>query len=350
MDRLSPLICEDRKSVENIRLFINPHMFCQGLKCRADPFRSTSALSVTATALLCVRFDSPANKMKNRTEKFGAHQPQHGLLRKSTTYLAKIAVVLQDAPGKMLTFTQLMDRLAPLICEGRKSVENNIRVCLSTHSCFVKIPVVPDSLDSKRNYWKLEPSQITAKMVRRHFKGILQLFPELASKVETENRSRPSELCSALHSPEPAACKAAQIRCEVKFSSPFSIESILRRDGPPARPSGSSPLSSVPIRAEQQYRSTHRQGGTKRSFTWDSEEALLLQTSAGISPIWSTGGSTHHGLTANGAAEPIKKMHVCTEPSFSVYTGAAPYFTSPHSSYITHSVPAFTHDALRFWL
>ncbi|TMS18623.1 Forkhead box protein H1 [Larimichthys crocea] len=202
-------------------------------------------------------------------ENFGAQQH---LFRKSTTYLAKIAVVLQDAPDKMLTFTQLMDKLTPLISEERKSVENNIRVCLSTNKCFVKIPVVPDSLDSKRNYWKLDPSQITAKMVRRHFKGILQLFPELASKVEMETTSRPSEHCSA---------------------------------------------------------------------------------SARSSPMCSTGGSTHQGLAANGAAKPIKKrMHVYTEASFPVYTraSAAPYFSSPHSSYITYSVPTFTHDALRFWL
>ena len=207
--------------------------------------------------------------------------------------------------------------------------------------CMFQIPVVPDSLDSKRNYWKLDPSQITAKMVRRHFKGILQLFPELASKVETENRGRPSEPCSTLHSPEPAeACRAVQIRCEVKFSGPFSIESLLKRDSPSARAPRASPLSSV----------SHRAGGTKRSFSWDEEELLLLQAAAGSSPMCSAGGSTHRGLTANGAAKPIKRMQVCTESSFPVYTRAAPYFTSPRSSYITYSVPTFTHDALRLCL
>ncbi|XP_029298421.1 LOW QUALITY PROTEIN: forkhead box protein Q1-like [Cottoperca gobio] len=297
--------------------------------------------------------------MQNRTEKCGAQLPlfvaasssERGLFRRSTTYLAKISVVLQDAPGKMLTFTQLMDRLAPVISEDKRSVENNIRVCLSTNKCFVKIPVIPDSLDSKRNYWKLEPSQITTKMVRRHFKGILRLFPELASKVETENTSRPSEHCSAVPSPEPVACRAVQIKCEVKFSSPFSIESLLKRDSASARASRASPLSSVPLKVEQQPRSTHRPVWTKRSFSWDSEEPLLLQASAGSSPICSTGGSTHHGLSADGAAQPIR-MHVCTESSFPVYTraSAAPYFTSPHSSYITYPVPAFTHDALRFYM
>ncbi|XP_056277074.1 forkhead box protein Q1-like [Pseudoliparis swirei] len=296
--------------------------------------------------------------MQKTTEECEAQLPllhpgsssQRGVFRKSTTYLAKIAVVLQDTPGKMLTFTQLMDKLAPLICEERKSVEKHIRVCLSTNKCFVKTPVVPDSLDSKRNYWKLDPSHITAKMVRRHFKGLLQLFPELASKVETENTSRPPELCSVLHAPEPAACRAVQIRCKVKFSSPFSIESLLKRDSPSARPSGASPLSSVPVTVEQQAGPTHRLGGTKRSFRWDSEEPLGLQASAACSPICSTGGSTPHILAAHGAAQPISRMDVCTQSSFPVDTraSAAPYFISPH--YITHSVPTFTHDALCVWL
>ena len=200
-----------------------------------------------------------------------------------------------------------------------------------------QIPVVPDSLGSKRNYWKLDLSHITAKMVRRHFKEILQLFPELASRVETENLNTPS----APHSPE----AAVQIRCEVKFSSPFSIESLLKRDGPSARASRASPLSTVPLRAEQQPHFSHARVGTKRSFSWDSEEPHLLPASAGSSPVYSRGGSTHHGLTA-------KRLHVCTEASFPVYTrhSAAPYFTSPHSSYITYSGPTFTHDALHFRL
>ncbi|KAK5911341.1 hypothetical protein CgunFtcFv8_005526 [Champsocephalus gunnari] len=273
--------------------------------------------------------------MQTRPEKFGslsspASSSQRGLFRKSTTYLAKIAVTLQDAPGTMLTFTQLMDRLAPLIPDGIVTIENNIRVCLSNNKCFVKIPGVPDLI--RKNYWKLDSGQITAKMARRHFKGILQLFPELASKVETENLSRASRNCSAVPSPEPAACRGVQIRCEVKFSSPFSIESLLKRDSPSGRASRTSPLSSVPLKVDYQ------------SFSWDSEE--FLQASGGSSPICSTGGSTHCGL----AAKPIR-MHVCTESSFPLYTRAraAPYFSSPHSSYITYSVPTFTQDALGFY-
>ncbi|KAF3707528.1 Forkhead box protein H1 Forkhead activin signal transducer 1 [Channa argus] len=264
-------------------------------------------------------------------------------LRRATTHLARIAVALHNAPGEMLTFTQLMDKLAPLFREDRKSAENNIRVCLSTHKCFVKVPLLPDSPGSKRNYWKLDSSQITAKMVRRHFKGILQLFPELASRLKTENTGRPSQTCSALQAPEAAACEAAQIRREVKINSLFSIESILKGDSPAAQTCRASPLSSAPVGAEHEPWPTETQAGTTRSFRWDSEEP-----SAGSSPTCSTGGSAPYRLTVHGAAVPINMMDVCTEPSFPIYTraSAAPYF----SSYSTYSAPQFTHYPYHFWL
>lgn len=208
---------------------------------------------------------------------------------------------------------------------------------------YFQIPVDPNH-DCKKNYWKLDCSQITAKMVRRHFKGILHLFPELSWKVETEN----NKPCSPPQPPEPAACASVQIKCEVKFSSPFSIESLLKRDSPSAR--ASRPPLSVQHRVEQRPLPTHRPAGTKRSFSWDSEEHVPLQTPAGSFPMGPAGGSTCYGLTANGAAPHAKRR--CSEPPFPVYSRAssAPYFTSPHGSYIPYSVPAFTHSALRHWL
>ncbi|XP_061752963.1 forkhead box protein H1 [Nerophis ophidion] len=151
------------------------------------------------------------------------------VFQRSTTNLARIAVILQAAPDKMLTFAELMDRLAPLLPGDRKSVDNNIRVCLSINNCFVKIPMDPNSVDSRRNFWKLDLGQISAKMVRRHFKNLLDFFPELAPRVgNAENVPRP---------PEKSPRDSVQICCKVKFNSPFSIESLLKRDSPaPVRP------------------------------------------------------------------------------------------------------------------
>ncbi|XP_041822870.1 forkhead box protein H1-like [Melanotaenia boesemani] len=291
--------------------------------------------------------------MQRETGKFEAQLPpcdssssaKRDVFKKATTYLAKIAVVLQSAPDKMLTFPQLMDELSLVISEDRVCVENNIRVCLSSHKCFLKIPVAKGSLNSKRNYWKLDYSQITTKMVRRHFSEILHLFPELSLKVATENQRRPSEKHTT-RKPEPDACRA--VKHEAKFNSSFSIESLLKRDSPSAGGSRACPLSSVQVRAEQQPQPAHRQAGIKRSFNWDPCESLL-HTSAGSSPFCPAGGSTHYGPITTGAAR-LTRIPVHTEPLFPVYTraSAAPYFTSPHSSYITYSVPAFTHNGLFF--
>ncbi|KAL6099891.1 uncharacterized protein ACO6RY_01612 [Pungitius sinensis] len=270
--------------------------------------------------------------MQRRTQKLGAQLPpcvpaggsQRRLFMKASTYLAKIAVVLQEAPDKTLTFNQLINRLTPLICQDRKSVMNIVSVTLSINRCFVKIPVVDSYLDCRRKRinWKLDLSQITEKMVRRHFRGILHLFPELESKVGTNNRSTPEPL-SAPHAPEPAASRDVQIRCEVKFSSPFSIESLLKRDSPSARASGASPP-------------TDSLDGRSKSSRWGSEERLLLTASAGSSSIW----SLHHGPSADGAAQPISGMKECSQPSLLVL------LVTPPSHYITYSRPTFTHDAL----
>uniref|UniRef100_A0A667XN72 Fork-head domain-containing protein n=1 Tax=Myripristis murdjan TaxID=586833 RepID=A0A667XN72_9TELE len=187
---------------------------------------------------------------------------QIGRITKCSTYLAMIAVVLQEAPDHMLTFTELMDNLEPFVSGDKKAFENNIRVCLSINKCFVKIPLSSETGVCKRHSWKLDHSQITAKMVRRHFRGILHRFPELACREGTDTWSGAAEPCTALHSPE----AAVQIRCEVKFTGPFSIESLLKRDSPSATASKASPPSGVPVRADQPPCSAERGTGTKRKL------------------------------------------------------------------------------------
>ncbi|XP_075900283.1 forkhead box protein H1-like [Nelusetta ayraudi] len=249
---------------------------------------------------------------------------QQLLLGKSATYLAMIAVVLQLSPRRMLTVSQLMEKLKQLVDEKRRSIEGNVRVCLTTNKCFVKVPVDPDCRESKRNYWKLDTSHISAKMVRRHFKGLLQLFPELADKLKTENVSTTLE---------PAACRDVQKQqVEGKFSGPFSIEALLKRDQ-------ASPQQQQQQEEEEQQQQQQQQ-----------QEPLLLQASAFYSPLCPPGGSPHRGLSALA----FSWIVASTQASFPVYistsTSAPPNSTSPHSSYKSHSVPTFTHNAPCFYL
>ncbi|XP_019729657.1 forkhead box protein H1-like [Hippocampus comes] len=195
-----------------------------------------------------------------------------------------------------------MDRMGPLAREDRKSIENNIRVCLSTNKCFVKIPLVPDCLGSKRNFWKLDLSHITTKMVRRHFQDLLDFFPELSgrSKDGTWSAAPPLPL-----PPPPPPPPSVQISCEVKFSGPFSIESLLKRDSP--APARTSPLVNVPVQSDypRLYHSTPLD--QKRRISGDEESLLSGHYHSFVS--CPAGGAAHHKTS-----KPF-----CTGPPFPTY-------------------------------
>ncbi|XP_077405051.1 forkhead box protein H1-like [Vanacampus margaritifer] len=237
------------------------------------------------------------------------------VLQRSTTYLARIAIVLQDAPDKMLTFTQLMEKMGrenrKLLRENRKSIENNVRVCLSTNKCFVKIPLVPDcdcrGRGGQRNFWKLDLSHITTKMVRRHFQDILDFFPELKGRLKFVKGN------AATPPPPPV-----QISCEVKFSGPFSIESLLKRDSPASArtlTNRTSPLPSEPVQSEHHhhhlpnhlYRYTPRV--EKHRPGLDAEDRLPVRYRSSVS------------CPAGGAAQQKMSKRLCTGsplPTFAV--------------------------------
>ncbi|KAK7124778.1 hypothetical protein R3I94_018986 [Phoxinus phoxinus] len=139
--------------------------------------------------------------------------------KQKMTYLGLIAYVIQNAPEKRLTFYELMNAVTIFVDGDRKGIENNIRFCLSSNNCFVKVPINPQFPNAKRNFWKVDDSKITPKILRRHFRGLCDVFPDLYGNIEipsknaTENR---------------ATCKRPE--AENKFTSPFSIESLLQRE------------------------------------------------------------------------------------------------------------------------
>ena len=143
-------------------------------------------------------------------------------------------------------------------------------------------------------------------MARRHLKGVLEWFPEFTS-IDRKTTPPPADHYTTLHSPEAAACKAVNNRCEVKFSSSFSIDSILKKDSPSGLCCKASPLSEesgLSVKKEQKFNwSTERTVGLKMKFTWDSSPVDTHSSNT-------TGGSsTGHGCTDDGAAaRPTKRM------------------------------------------
>lgn len=101
-----------------IKLQCTPTNVPTGLISRAHPSSSTRALPEVPITPACWTW------LFCGTEKLGARLPrcvpasssQRGLFMKASTYLAKIAVLLQEAPGKMLTFSQV--RKSPRVLQG----------------------------------------------------------------------------------------------------------------------------------------------------------------------------------------------------------------------------------------
>uniref|UniRef100_A0A8C2EJ64 Si:ch211-239d6.2 n=1 Tax=Cyprinus carpio TaxID=7962 RepID=A0A8C2EJ64_CYPCA len=137
------------------------------------------------------------------------------------TYLGLIACVIHNAPEKKLTFYELMNAVRIFVDGDRKGLENNIRVCLSSNTCFVKVPINPECPNAKRNFWKVDESKITPKILRRHFGALRDVFPDFYENMEVSSVKNETENNRAT---------LKRLEAEKKFTSPFSIESLLQRE------------------------------------------------------------------------------------------------------------------------
>ncbi|XP_035286508.1 forkhead box protein H1-like [Anguilla anguilla] len=165
-------------------------------------------------------FQAPPSGLQRR--KYQRYAKSH------STYLGLIACVIQKSPNRRLTFCQIMDNLEPFVSGDRKGLTNNIRVCLSSNDCFVKVPVHPEYPNSKKNFWKVDETCITPKILRRHFKGMLHTFPDLASRLKGDPDV--TEEMYTTHNPPKTSVSSIKPSSVAKFSGPFSIESILKKD------------------------------------------------------------------------------------------------------------------------
>uniref|UniRef100_A0A3P8Z2A7 Fork-head domain-containing protein n=1 Tax=Esox lucius TaxID=8010 RepID=A0A3P8Z2A7_ESOLU len=224
---------------------------------------------------------------------------------------------------------QIMDKLEAFISGNRKGIENNIRVCLSSHDCFVKVPAGPYVTQSNKNFWKVDESRITAKMARRNFKGILHQFPDLYTKVrkQANQTSEASERLATTEPPAPAIC-CPNIQ-KSKFTSSFSIESILNQKSQRSCPQNPS-FSGV---STDQLLLCAESVDTMRRRIWDSPQVARNRVSCPDDsyPSCVTWGPTVHVI--GDGRRTSKMMRMCVKPSYPNYfrPSVAPCFVDRYS-------------------
>ncbi len=169
------------------------------------------------------------------------------------------------------------------------------------------MPINPEFPNAKRNFWKVDESKISPKILRRHFSGLRDVFPDFYENInmssvknETENR---------------ATCKRPE--AEKKFISPFSIESLLQREN-------SVPSRNRPALCATRNLENLDHGLACKRKTWDCPHQTSYADFSGsyshfYFPTYSLGQMNDGCSPSSGSSErmhSVSELSYCTAPQF----------------------------------
>ncbi|CAM4708426.1 unnamed protein product [Leuciscus chuanchicus] len=156
------------------------------------------------------------------------------------SYLAMIAMVIQNSPEKKLTLSEILKEIStlfPFFKGNYKGWRDSVRHNLSSYDCFVKVLKDPGKPQGKGNFWTVEVNRIPLELLKRQNTAVSRqdetifaqdLAPYIFQGYAPSNKSKPLPADLSLppvptrHSPAPS-----EDPYRPKLDSTFAIDSLL---------------------------------------------------------------------------------------------------------------------------
>ncbi|KAF4084573.1 hypothetical protein AMELA_G00107780 [Ameiurus melas] len=175
------------------------------------------------------------------------------------SYLAMIAMVIQNSPQKKLTLSQILKEIStlfPFFKGNYKGWRDSVRHNLSSYDCFIKVLKDPGKPQGKGNFWAVEVSRVPLELLKRQNTAVSRqdetiFAQDLAPYILQGHTPAPqNETQPAVPSHRPSPNPEDLYR--PKLDSSFAIDSLLhsfrsadmlrgRSDGWGAEPNHCSP-------------------------------------------------------------------------------------------------------------
>ncbi|CAH1778806.1 unnamed protein product [Owenia fusiformis] len=166
-------------------------------------------------------FDDAVRK-RARMRKDSGTEPKKGYFRRPKppySYIALIAMAIEDSPKKRLTLSEINDYLMKKFDFFRGAYtgwRNSIRHNLSLNECFTKVLRDPGRPWGKDNYWMINPNS--------DYTFADGIFRRRRKRLNRRARSPYAAGCSTC---DTSGRNADSSHMDNKFNGPFSIESLL---------------------------------------------------------------------------------------------------------------------------
>ncbi|KAG9267553.1 forkhead box protein H1 isoform X1 [Astyanax mexicanus] len=156
------------------------------------------------------------------------------------SYLAMIAMVIQNSPEKKLTLSEILKEIStlfPFFKGNYKGWRDSVRHNLSSYDCFVKVLKDPGKPQGKGNFWAVEVSRVPLELLKRQNTAVSRqdetifaqdLAPYILQGHPHTHRpeTHPSEP-PLPHVPSRHSSPAPEDPYRPKLDSSFAIDSLL---------------------------------------------------------------------------------------------------------------------------